>query len=328
MQHYAWAEAFAGTFWDAGSVHVTLVGADDAPSAVAALVRSQPSSGWESLGVRQLFEPADFLYEHEEALMALVQALRAQGEALYLPRVPADSPTIGILCKVYGRRGFVRVARTDGYPVLELDARWMEPERGLNPGRRSDFRRASRRAERYGRTLFEVRSPTPEELPPLLDEAWRVEGAGWKGGRGSALNHDRLRGAFFRRFAAVAARKGILRLAFMRIDGRAVAMQLAVECAGRLWLLKIGHDELFARCSPGQQLMLHVAGDAARRGLSAIEFLGEDEAWTRMWTQTTRACVAVRAYPLTAGGVATLANNVLRYVRRQTKYLGSTRAPG
>jgi len=313
MQHFAWAEAFVETFRDIGSLRTITIGEDAAPRALAALVSPRAAPGTlESLSVKQLFEPMDFLYEDEASLQALAGALREQDEALYLPRVPADSPAVRALRSAYRGSGIVRVASTDGYPVLELDAAWQEPERRLNSGRRSDFRRALRRAERQGRTEFEMRVPTEEELPALLDDAWRVEAAGWKGERGSALSCDPLRGAFFRRFAGNACRKGLLRLAFMRIDGRAVAMQFAMECADRLWLLKIGYDERYAYCSPGQQLMLYVAGDAARRGLTAIEFLGEEEAWTKTWTRTTRSCVSVRAYPFTAKGVAALADTAVR----------------
>ena len=323
MQQYSWAEAFAETFREAGSVQVVQVGSNEAPSALAAFVRPPAPGALEALGVRQLFEPTDFLYESEEALQALAQAIRAQGEALHLPRIPADSPVVGALCAAYRGRGFVRVADTDGYPVLELAAAWKEPESRLNAGRRSDFRRLRRRAEALGVPAFEMTAPTPGQLPTLLQEAWRVEGAGWKGERGSALRCDELRGGFFRRFAAAASRKGILRLAFMRIDGQAVAMQLAVESADRLWLLKIGHDERYSACSPGQQLMLYAAGAAARRGLRSIEFLGEEEKWTRLWTSKARACVALRVYPFTKKGVTVLAGSALRFAaRRGTGLMG------
>ncbi|HEU4651370.1 MAG TPA: GNAT family N-acetyltransferase, partial [Croceibacterium sp.] len=294
---------------------------ESAPRALAAFVRPRAGGALEALGVKQLFEPTDFLYESEEALGALAEALRAQGDALHLPRIPADSPAVAALSRAYKGRGFVRMARTDGYPVLKLDGSWKEPELALNAGRRSDFRRARRRAERFGSPSFEMKSPTREDLSSLLQEAWRVEAAGWKGARGSALARDRLRGRFYWRYAAAAARKGVLRLAFMRIDGRAVAMQLAAESAGKLWLLKIGHDEQYASCSPGQQLMLYVAGEAARRGLTALEFLGEEEAWTRSWTRASRDCVALRVYPFTRRGVSLLADNALRYAAHRGRAL-------
>jgi CelD/BcsL family acetyltransferase involved in cellulose biosynthesis len=234
-----------------------------------------------------------------------------------LPRVPADSPSVAALCTAYRGRGVVRTIPTTGYPFLQLDPGWQEPERKFNAGRRSDFRRARRHAETRGTLCFEVLSPTPAQLQPLLDEAWRVEASGWKGQNGSALLCDPLRGAFFRRFALGASKKGLLRIAFMRIEGRAVAMQLNAESANRLWLLKIGHDENFARCSPGQQLMLYVVRDAAMRGLEAIEFLGQPEPWTQFWTTAVRKCVALRAYPFRPAAMATLAAHAVDYASRR-----------
>ena len=117
---------------------------------------------------------------------------------------------------------------------------------------------------------------------------------------------DQLRGAFFRTYAAAARRRGILRLAFMRIDGEAVAMQLAVECGERFWLFKIGHDERFERCSPGSLLMLYTVRYAALRGLRHYEFLGADAPWTQGWTRTVRSTVGLRSYPPSVQGSAAL----------------------
>jgi len=327
MQQYAWAEAFVATYWEYGEVLTVHAGPAEAPAALAALVRPHAGGPVEALGVRQLFEPMDFLHSGESSLHTLALALMERREALHLPRMPADSLASEVLQRAWRGRGLVRVAPTDGYPVLALDDDWKEPERTLNAGRRSDFRRALRRAQRFGEPTFELRLPLPHELPALLEQAWLVEGAGWKGQRGTALRCDQRRGAFFRRYAAAAAARGLLRLAFMRIDGRPIAMQLAVESDDRLWLLKIGYDEHYAACSPGQQLMLYVAGAAARRGLKSVEFLGDPEPWTRFWTAAMRPCVALRAYPLTRQGVGLLANNAMRYAVERAGRLFRARLP-
>ena len=62
-------------------------------------------------------------------------------------------------------------------------------------------------------------------------------------------------------------------MAFMRIDCRAVAMQLAALVGRRLWLLTIGYSEDVVRCSPGNLLMLEVVHDAAEQGIASIESL-------------------------------------------------------
>lgn len=56
--------------------------------------------------------------------------------------------------------------------------------------------------------------------------------------------------AFFRDYLTRASAKGQCRVSFMRVDGKAVAMHLAVVWDERYWLFKIGYDEVYGRCSP------------------------------------------------------------------------------
>ena len=162
-----------------------------------------------------------------------------------------------------------------------------------------------------GPLSFEMVSPTSSELELLLEEAFRVEASGWKGRSGSALARDVARGLFFSRYAAAACQKGILRLGFLRIGGRAVAMQLGVECNGRFWGLKCGYDEAYARCSPGTLLILETVRYAAERGLRSFEFLN-DLRWIQMWTQLVRPCISLQAYPPSLRGMAILAGDISR----------------
>ena len=71
-------------------------------------------------------------------------------------------------------------------------------------------------------------------------------------------------------------------------------MQMAVEDGGGLWLLKIGYDRAYGRCSPGMLLMRETIRYAAEAGLGRYEFLGCSATWTRVWTrQGARVCVGV-----------------------------------
>ncbi len=307
MQDYVWSLAGAEAFAKTGSPHCVIAGDQECPTAIAPLVkRGNFIAHLEMLTVRELYEPMDLLYADAPALEALADNLVKSGLAIQLGRLPADSPTIAALQKAYHRRGWVHLAEATPYPYIELHEGWREPERQFNSGRRSDFRRAERHAQQTGALSYEILSPTVAELEPLLEEAFEVEAAGWKGATGSALARDTERGAFYRRYAALAAEQGILRLCFLRIGARAVAMQFAVECYDRFWLVKIGYDESFSRCSPGTLLMLHTVKYAATCGLRSYEFLGLCEPWTQQWTQTLRRCVALRAYPSNWRGAATL----------------------
>lgn len=316
---HAWVRSCAAAFVDDGKLAVTVVRTPDAVAMAPLVRRDDGVSRLELLGVDEIGDPSDLLATGPSALAGLAEALVQTGRPLHLMRIPADSPTVPALRRAYRGRGIVITRAHADYPWIPLDPTWSCPESRLNAGRQSDVRRARRLAGRLGSLSIEMLSPTQEELAPLLDEAFGVEAAGWKGRRGSAVLGSAARRMFFHRFAFAAAARGALRLGFLRIGGRAAAMQLAVESGGRFWLLKIGYDETFRRCSPGLLMMIESLRYAAARGIVSYELLGTVEPWTSVWTKMTRPCVSVRAYPMTAQGMAALFLEGVRVGRRKMR---------
>jgi CelD/BcsL family acetyltransferase involved in cellulose biosynthesis len=125
--------------------------------------------------------------------------------------------------------------------------------------------------------------------------------------------HDQHRRRFYEYYAANACERGILRLSYMRIGDHAVAAQLAVEAKGGFWLLKVGYDEDYANCSPGNLLLVETLKYAAARGLKSFEFLGSSEPWTEVWTKQLRPCVTVAAYPRNCHGAVAFVTDALRF---------------
>jgi CelD/BcsL family acetyltransferase involved in cellulose biosynthesis len=313
MQRFIWARACAESFCRRGDqLHVTTVGPVRRPTAIAPLIRRRGLGSLELLGARELYEPTDFLYADRPALDSLVSTLSNLGRPICLHRVPADSPTVAALQESYRRRGWVLCRPVSGSPSIPLDASWQEPEQKFNGKRRNTFRRQLRLAEAVAPVSFEVLSPSPVEVEPLLDEVYRVEAAGWKGERGTALAKDAARGAFFRRYAASASREGILRLGFMRLGGRAIAVDLVVECGERFWGFKHGYDEAFARFSPGILLTMHMVARSAALGLRSFELMGVLDPSKQMWRPVERPCVTLRAYPYGPRGLALLGSDAAR----------------
>lgn len=263
---------------------------------------------WRMVGAAEVFEPLDVLALDDAAALDLAQEVVADGRPLTLDRVPASSRFIPALQTAMRGRGLVSVRPGLACPTIALDASWIDPESRFNSGRRSDFRRAQRRAGEYGAVFYEVISPDANEFDLLFDEAKAVELASWKKEAGTAIAVDPAKEAFFRAFLRDAAAQGLLRVAFMRIDRQAVAMQLALEWNGRFWLFKIGYNEEYRKCSPGTLLMLHTLGYAARAGLTGYELLGNVEPWiAEFWTEASHPCLRVRTYPANARGLAALA---------------------
>jgi CelD/BcsL family acetyltransferase involved in cellulose biosynthesis len=317
MQRHAWAKAFSEAFGIDHELKIVVVSAGRQVNAIAPLAtRRVGVTRLELAGVEQLSEPCDFVYRDGAALERLAAGVAGQSLPVLLGRIVADSPTVEALRRAYRRRTIFYARGAAPYPWIELDESWREPEAKFGSDRRSDLRRARRRAEQLGEVTTEILAPRPEDVAPLIDELLRVEAAGWKGREGTALAADAPRRRFFERFAELAAEAGFLRIAFLRIDGRAAAVQLAAECGGRFWLLKVGYDEEFKRSSPGSLLMLETIRHAAGRGLASYELLGTAEPWTRVWTERERECLAIRAYPPRPAGFAAAAADAGRFARR------------
>ena len=311
MHQYAWVKACSDAF--AGKLHLIVVGNDQPGALGPFIVRGRRLHRLECLGVDELYEPTDFPHSDPASLTCLVNTLVELRRPLLLRRILADSPVLTALRSAFRWRGVLMTRPVTGYPWIELDSSWLEPEKKLSSSRRSSLRRSLRKAEEIGTVRYEILSPTPQELPSLLTESLQVEAASWKGRSGSALLSDTDRRRFFERYTAIACERGILRLCFVRIGGHAAATQIAVECGEGFWLLKVGYDETFARCSPGNLLMLETLKYAASRGLRTYEFLGSAEPWTEIWTDRLRPCVAVWAYPNNPRGMAAFTWDALRF---------------
>jgi CelD/BcsL family acetyltransferase involved in cellulose biosynthesis len=283
------------------------------------------------LGVDLLHEPADILAADPQALDEIAHVLAKDPAPISFGRLPADSPSTTALRSAFARRALILVRPRSSYPYLELNESWTKPEQHLKARRRSDLRRARRRADKLGNITSEVLTPAPEELAPLLDEVFDVEARSWKKEAGTAMACGSVEGVFFSKYAHAACLRGDLRLAFLRLDGQPIAVQLAVVQGGRFWLLKIGYDAQFASCSPGNLLMREAIAYAAKSRLAGFEFLGGNEPWIKPWTRLERASIAMRVYPHSLQGMAALAadtaaNVVNRARQKSAQWAARTRS--
>jgi CelD/BcsL family acetyltransferase involved in cellulose biosynthesis len=319
MQSHAFASALAPTLLADTHIQVFFVPEGDEVAALLPLCREpRYFARWTMVGAADVCEPDDALYRTPDAARLLAEAIVRDGRALEADRVPAGSEMIPALRAALRGKGWMSVRPAIPTPTIKLDERWKDPGSRFNSGRRSDFRRAARRASELGQVAFEILSPGPGEFDALFDEAIQVEARSWKLEAGTAIAVDHAKENCFRHYFRSACEQGNFRIAFLRIDGRAVAMQMALESLDRYWLLKIGFDEAFERCSPGTLLMLHTIGWAANRELRAYELLGNLEPWiAQFWTREQHECVWVRAYPFNARGAVAFAGDAIAALRKR-----------
>lgn len=310
IEQYEWAVACAAYRPD--KLRIVALGRGDDLAAVLPLCLSRISGvrRWAMLGVQDHYERMDVLAADSEALARLADELSRSSRPCVFGRLPVDSPAVDALTRSFSRRSLVLTRPQIGYPYIPLDDSWRQPEEHLNSGRRSDLRRARRKAEKLGTVTFEAITPEMEQLDELLDEAFEVEARSWKGAAGTAMSCDPADVAFFRQYAQAICRQGNLRICRLRIGERTVAVQIAIIQGGGFWLLKIGYDAEYSGCSPGMLLLRDSIAYAANASLSTFEFLGRSESWIEVWTSHKRDCVAIRTYPHNPFGMAALAADV------------------
>lgn len=291
-----WVCAAADTI--AGSrLSVVVAGDTERPQGAAALVRAR-GGALELISARQLGEPIDAVYDGERGVRALAQCLVRLGRPLHFGRLVPGSALPAALSEELAGRGVTRIQQLPGTPTIQLDPARPDPEAQVGSRRRSDLRRALRRAEQTGPVEAEVLAPSPDDVDALLGTTLALEAASWKRAAGTAVLSDPMRRAFFEAWAARAAARGELRVALLRIGGTPAAMQLACARGDAYWVLKIGYDDRFARASPGVLLLVETLRWAARAGLQRYELLGTPEEWTRVWGATTeRPTIRVLAIP-------------------------------
>ncbi len=212
-------------------------------------------------------------------------------------------------------------------PWVLLEGEWSTYERSLGGNLRRDVRRCLRRLRELGRVTVDVTDGSAG-LDARLAEAFAVERSGWKGARRTAINSRRQTADFYSEVAHWAAARGWLRLIFLRLDGRPIAVHLAIEQGGAYFPLKGGFDPAFGIYSPGKLMIAATLERAFAIGLERYEFLGGDDDYKRRWATGTRTLLRFEAFAATPLGLVNraafgygrpLARRVLADVRRRPR---------
>jgi CelD/BcsL family acetyltransferase involved in cellulose biosynthesis len=158
-----------------------------------------------------------------------------------------------------------------------------------------EIRRRRRLLEAQGQLVVRVEDGR-ERLDELLAEGFHVEASGWKGAEGSAIIAQPQTHQFYREVARWGAERGILRLAFLRLNGHPLAFDLCLEDQGVHYLLKTGYDPAYGKLGPGILLRYEMLARAFANGFTSYEFLGADAPWKQRWTDTCRERMLFQAF--------------------------------
>jgi CelD/BcsL family acetyltransferase involved in cellulose biosynthesis len=245
----------------------------------------------------------DFLAIDDGAAGELARALLSRrATRLVLDFADADGPGLRACRGAAAAAGYRTVARVRlRSPHLAIETDWETYVSGLRRKPRYEVERRLRRLRESGSVTIEI-ADGGSRLRDLLDEGFRIEAAGWKGDVGTAIEASDATRSFYSGIARWAASRGWLRLAFLRLDGHALAFVFALEEGRTFYVLKEGFDPEFRRFGPGAVLRTELVSRAFGSGLERYEFLGADEPWKLEWTTSCHERMSFAAFPPSIGG--------------------------
>ena len=199
-----------------------------------------------------------------------------------------------------GHRMLRTVVQRSPYVVL---APGEDVDRRLSAKAAGNVRRNLRRLQEAGRVEVRVEAGQ-SSVDALLAEGFPVEASGWKAERGTAILSSPQTRRFYTAVAHWAADAGLLRLGFLRLDGRPIAFAFGLQDGTAFYLLKGGYDPAYRRFAPAKLLFRALMARAAASGLQRFELLGATEPWKLQWTRHCHERVLLRSYAPTVLGIA------------------------
>lgn len=213
----------------------------------------------------------------------LLAALPRYAWTIGLPKLdPAYCAPLNSCAELQGeRRSYattVNIAIEGSFEIY-----WQSRSKNL----RAKMRRLAGRFEEQGGHLHEVRETS--RMGEAVAEHGRLESAGWKGLKGTAIHKDNIQGLFYRDLLERFAAAGGARVFQLQLGGRVIASQIAVQENGILVLLKTAHDESFAAYSPGRLLdYLMLQRLFTEQELRVVEYYTSASAEDARWSTAQR----------------------------------------
>ena len=188
-------------------------------------------------------------------------------------------------------------------PVVAIDGDWETYLASLSRKFRKELRRHRRQLDGEHEVDLEI-VEGPGDLGTRMEEAFELEGSGWKATAGTAIASRPETRRFYDDLMRWAAAAGLLRLCFLRVDRRPIAVDIALEDHGVRYLLKGGFDRAWARLSPGTRLLEAGLEQAFTAGLTRVEIGGGEDGYKLRWTRDLRERTLIQTFPSTPLGLA------------------------
>jgi CelD/BcsL family acetyltransferase involved in cellulose biosynthesis len=233
----------------------------------------------------------DVLGSAQRAIEAL-ESVRDQWDALWLCGLDPEAPTFALLARHFHGKCAVFQGPSTRRHVASLEGGfegWM----GRRSRRfRASLRRAGRRAESAG-IVAEWISDLEDEATrqAVYERALGVDDASWKGASDQGLRASEM-ASFYDHMTSRLASAGDLRVVFLRLGDRDIAMGFGALFGDAFRGLQMSYDAEFARYSPGNLIQVEFIRRLCDDQVPSYD-LGTDIGYKGRWAEPGLQTVAL-----------------------------------
>lgn len=179
-------------------------------------------------------------------------------------------------------------------PFIPVTMPWDEYYKSRSKNVRHKLNRISNMFERA--KDYEIVQHTAGPIEQVMGEVTAVDRKTWQYARGSSICSDTRKERFYTVLAEIMARRGWLSVWVLKLHGTPIAFQYALRYGNRLYGLKTGFDESYAKMAPGKFLIMNIIRYCHEKGLAEFNLMGVDESYKMELTAHRRAHVKYLIY--------------------------------
>ncbi len=188
--------------------------------------------------------------EPEDLQVLLGAVLDQRGRGLILTELDSNGLVAAAARAVDGDKGRLVVLNRTSSPYVDQSQDWEEFEKSMSRSRRRNVRKRRRSLDELGEVTIEAVDGTGD-VKAQFEEFVRLEGTGWKVDMGTAVRSQPATRTFYEEVVSWAAETNLLRLSFVRVEGRGIATSLMIDDGRHRYQLKVGFDDEYAQYYPG-----------------------------------------------------------------------------
>jgi hypothetical protein len=212
----------------------------------------------------------------------------SEWDVLELRQLPKESEVIGYLPRLdIERRLLLTEWVSTESTYIPVRQPWETYFSSLKKGHRANIRKSQHHLETTAPLGLDV-VVSNAQLDADLEEALTLEAVAWKDEGGTAIRSRSDSRAFYRQILQTAGQKGWLRIYFLTLGGKRIAVRIALLFRNRIYMLKSGYDPAYAAYSPGHLLCHKILEEAWSLKFDEIDFLGNTERWKLNWARDLR----------------------------------------